>query len=311
MEDEQQITLANEPAEVDRTASEPELVAVSSPAVPSLNTGERKEVVKRSRMSAVVVHETIREEGERELRRSPAALALSGLGAGLSMGFSLVTQGLIHACLPPNAPWAPLLENFGYCVGFLIVVLGRQQLFTENTLTAILPLLAHFNRRMILRVARLWAIVLLANLCGALIFAWVISHTEIFTPAIQHAFAQVSMHSLRGGFGLVVLRGIFAGWLIALMVWLLPNSGNTRLHVIILITYVVALGGFAHIIAGSVDVLYLVNKGIISWLTYLGGFMIPTLIGNILGGVSLVAVLNFAQVASEKLGNGYGGVKTP
>ncbi|GCE06778.1 formate/nitrite transporter family protein [Dictyobacter aurantiacus] len=309
MEDEQQIALAKEPAEVDRMASEPELVAVSSPVVPSLNTGERKEVVKRSRMSAVVVHETIREEGERELRRSPAALALSGLGAGLSMGFSLVTQGLIHACLPPNAPWGPLLENLGYCVGFLIVVLGRQQLFTENTLTAILPLLAHFNRHMILRVARLWAIVLLANLCGALIFAWVISHTEIFTPPIQHAFAQVSMHSLRGGFGLVVLRGIFAGWLIALMVWLLPNSGDTRLHVIIMITYVVALGGFAHIIAGSVDVLYLVNKGIISWLTYLGGFMLPTLIGNILGGVSLVAVLNFAQVASEKLGNGYGGVK--
>jgi formate/nitrite transporter FocA (FNT family) len=74
------------------------------------------------------------------------------------------------------------------------------------------------------------------------------------------------------------------------------------LHIIIIITYLVALGGFAHIIAGSVDVLYLVNIGAISWFTYLAGFMLPTLIGNIIGGVSLVAALNFAQVASEKLG---------
>jgi formate/nitrite transporter FocA (FNT family) len=88
------------------------------------------------------------------------------------------------------------------------------------------------------------------------------------------------------------------------MVWLLPASEGTRFHIIILITYLVALGGFAHIIAGSVDVLYLVNIGAISWLTYWIGFMLPTLIGNILGGVTLVAVLNFAQVAAEKIGDG-------
>ena len=103
MEDEQRISQINEQVEVDTTASEPELVAVSSPVVPSLNTSEWKEGVKRSRLSAAVVHETIREEGERELKRSLAALALSGLGAGLSMGFSLVIQGLIHAYLPHNA----------------------------------------------------------------------------------------------------------------------------------------------------------------------------------------------------------------
>lgn len=83
------------------------------------------------------------------------------------------------------------------------------------------------------------------------------------------------------------------------MVWLLPASQGTRLHIIILITYLVALGGFTHIIAGSVDVFYLVNTGTVSWLTYFIGFMLPTLIGNIIGGVSLVAALNFAQVTSE------------
>ena len=183
------------------------------------------------------------------------------------------------------------------------MVLGRQQLFTENTLTAILPLLTHPNWRTLWLVIRLWVIVFLANLVGTLIFAFVVAHTSLFPPAIQRSFAEVSQHSLRGGFGLTILRGIFAGWLIALMVWLLPAAQGTRLHIIIILTYLVALGGFAHIIAGSVDVLYLVNRGVVSWGTYFIGFMLPTLIGNIIGGTSLVAALNFAQVAGEVSGN--------
>ncbi|QBD77101.1 formate/nitrite transporter family protein [Ktedonosporobacter rubrisoli] len=286
----------------ERFKETPEPNLATSNVVPPLNLGERKEVIRRKSISAIVIHEAIRENGERELRRSPIALAVSGLGAGLSMGFSLVTQGLLHTYLPAHALWTPLLDNLGYSVGFLIVILGRKQLFTENTLTAILPLLANFNRQTLWKVARLWLVVLIANLVGALIFAWAISHTNLFQPELQRSFAEISHHSLRGDFGLTVLRGIFAGWLIALMVWLLPAVGDTKFHVIILITYIVSLGGFAHIIAGSVDVLYLVNIGAISWLTYLVGFMLPTLIGNILGGVSLVAALNFAQVATEKIG---------
>ncbi len=277
--------------------------ASSSDKVPDLNNVERKEVEERTSISAVVVHEAIREEGERELQRTPYALAWSGLAAGLSMGFSLIAQGLIHAYLPP-AVWNPLVDNLGYSVGFLIVVLGRQQLFTENTLTAMLPLFAHPDLATFLRVARLWTIVLVANLLGALIFALILAHTDLFSPEIQRSFAEVSHHSLRGGFGLTILRGIFAGWLIALMVWLLPASQGTKPHIIIVITYLVALGGFAHIIAGSIDVLYLVNTGAVSWLTYLVGFLLPTLIGNIIGGTSLVAALNFAQVVTEAVGEG-------
>ncbi|MBV9690384.1 MAG: formate/nitrite transporter family protein [Ktedonobacteraceae bacterium] len=271
----------------------------NSNLVPQLNTTQKKEVEKSTRISALVLHETVREEGERELRRTPIALAWSGVAAGLSMGFSLVTQGLLHTFLP-TASWSPLIDNLGYSVGFLIVVLGRQQLFTENTLTAMLPVLAHPNVPTFLRMLRLWVIVLAANLLGAFLFATVIAHTALFSPAIQQAFAEISHHSLQGGFALTVLRGIFAGWLIALMVWLLPASQGTKLHIIILLTYVVSLGGFAHIIAGSVDVLYLASTGAISWLTYFVGFMLPTLIGNIIGGTSLVAALNFAQVASDE-----------
>ncbi len=286
-----------------QAAPEPELniTAETSEIVPELNQMERREVAKRTSISAVVVHEAIREEGERELHRPPWALAISALAAGLSMGFSLMSEGLLHAYLP-TAIWTPLLTNFGYCIGFLIVVLGRQQLFTENTLTVILPLLAHPNLRTLWRISRLWAIVLLANLAGAFIFAAIIAHASLFPPAVNASIMEIARHGLRGDFNSTLLRGIFAGWLIALMVWLLPGAGNSRPLIIIIITYIVALGGFAHIIVGSVEVFYLLNIGSATWSAYFLGFMLPTLIGNIIGGVSLVAALNFAQVAAETLG---------
>ena len=279
------------PAEANAPNSTPDLI-------PDLTETEREQVERRTTISAIVVHEAIREEGERELRRPASALAWSGLAAGLSMGFSLVGQGLLRAYLP-DVSWRPLIANFGYSLGFLIVVLGRQQLFTENTLTAILPLLAHPNRHTIWRVIRLWLIVLVANIVGALAFAMLVAHTAIFKPEIQAAFTAIGKAALDGSFSTILLKAIFAGWLIALMVWLLPAAETARVHIIIILTYIVGLGAFAHIIAGSVEVLYLVSAGSLSWQGYLGEFFAPTLLGNIIGGVSLVAALNYAQVAAE------------
>src|SRR5215207_8851999 len=101
---------------------------------------EHREAEERSAPSGKVVYKAILKEGEGELARSSSALFWSGLAAGLSMGLSMIAEGLLHAHLP-DAPWRPLVAKFGYSVGFLIVILGRQQLFTENTLTPVLPLL--------------------------------------------------------------------------------------------------------------------------------------------------------------------------
>lgn len=263
-----------------------------------LSDSEQKEIKERGRAKAVVIHEVIRLEGEQELRRPMWALAWSGLAAGLSMGFSLVAEGLIHASLP-DQPWRSLISNLGYTVGFLIVVLGRQQLFTENTLTVILPLLNQRNGKTLMRVLRLWTIVLVTNLIGALIFAWVISNTEIFTSEVRQAFTEISLQAIEGKFSVILGRGIFAGWLIALMVWLLPAAESSQIAIIIILTYLVGIAGLAHIIAGSVEVLYIVTTGAITWGEYFGRFMIPALLGNIIGGVSLVAALNYGQVAPQ------------
>lgn len=167
-----------------------------------------------------MIHEAIRRDGEKELARSSSALAWSGFAAGLSMGFSLVAEGLLRSRLP-DAPWRPLITKFGYPLGFVIVILGKQQLFTENTLTAILPLMSARDGKTLLNVLRLWVVVLVANLAGAHLFAWVLGNTDVFKPEVRHAFAELAAEATAVGFGTAVLRGIFAGWLIALIVWLL------------------------------------------------------------------------------------------
>jgi formate/nitrite transporter FocA (FNT family) len=265
----------------------------------ALSRGEERDVDELSPPRAAVVFETVRREGQTELERAVFSLFASGLAAGLSMGMSLAGVGLISALLP-DARWTPLATSAGYTLGFMIVVLGRQQLFTENTLTAVLPLLNNLDKLVTLRrVAKVWAVVLFANLLGAAIFAYAAAHTPIFSPAVRAAFEHVGREAAAPAFWTIVVRGIVAGWLIALMVWLLPAADAMRLFVILIITYIVGLGSFSHIIAGSVEVLYVVATGGISWLQYLGGYLLPVFIGNVIGGVSLVAVLNYGQVVSD------------
>ena len=264
---------------------------------PELSEQERKQVERRSAPRTEVVYEAIREEGEGELRRSPSALAWDGLAAGLSMGFSFVAEGLLRSHLP-DAEWRPLVSKLGYSVGFLIIVLGRHQLFTENTLTAVLPFLQRKDSATLARMLRLWAVVLTANMAGAFVFAFTISQTEIFEPNVRAAFAEIGREAMKNWWALTLLKGIFAGWLIAMMVWMLPASESARFFVVIVMTYLVALGGFAHIIAGAVEVFYAVLTGAARWGDYFR-WALPTLAGNIIGGTTLVAALGHAQVAGE------------
>jgi formate/nitrite transporter FocA (FNT family) len=266
-------------------------------AAPQLTEKQQQEAEDRTSVSAVVVHEAIRHDGEEELSRSTSALAWSGLTAGMSMGFSFVGQALFRAHLPDD-PWRPLLVSLGYPLGFLIVIIGRQQLFTENTLTAIIPLLARRDGRTLIQVLRLWAVVLAANLVGAHLFAWVVGNTPMFSRDVQHAMLQLAIKAASVSFGAAILRGIFAGWLIAMVVWMLAAVDTGRVAVIVIITYVVGLAELTHIIAGSVEVLFLPMVGVRSWISVVSGYLLPTLLGNIIGGVSLTAAVNHAQVVA-------------
>jgi len=259
---------------------------------------QTEEIESQSRPSAALIHETIRAEGEQELERHWWAILMSGLAAGLSMGLSLVVQGKLHATISDEAT-RQLVAPLGYTVGFLVVVLGRQQLFTENTLTPILPLLHHRDIRTLVQVAKLWSLVLASNIAGTWAIGFFLAHTNIFEPKVTDAFLELGRHTVQGPFPATFVRAVFAGWLIALMMWLLPATKGSRAHIIVVMTYVVALGEFAHIIAGSVECAFLVQRGEASLGQYVHDFFVPTLLGNIVGGTTLVALLNYGQVAAE------------
>jgi formate/nitrite transporter FocA (FNT family) len=183
-----------------------------------------------------------------------------------------------------------------------VVILGRQQLFTENTLTPVLPVLQNKEAKTLRNMLRLWGVVLLANLLGALAFALVAAKTPAFNERVHAAFMAIGHEAIRNGFGTALLRGIFAGWLIALIVWLLPYAESSHFFVIVVITWLVGAGQLTHVIAGAIEVFTIGWAGEKSWVTIFLGFLVPTLIGNIIGGVTLVAALNHAQVVAGEQG---------
>jgi formate/nitrite transporter FocA (FNT family) len=259
---------------------------------------EKDEAAEHSAPPAAVIHEVVRRDGEAELARGGWAVFLSGLTAGLSMGFSFLGLALIQSGLP-DAPYRRLLDSFGYPVGFVIVVLGRQQLFTESTLTAVLPLFVRRDRATFISLLRFWGVVLGANILGTAMFAGLLVTPGLFPVALRDALGEIARQSLGDSFWPTLIKAIYSGWLIALMVWLLPSAKSARLFVILLVTYVVALGRFSHVIAGSVEAFFAVFDGDASVVQYLAAFLAPTILGNTLGGVGLVALLNHAPLAPE------------
>lgn len=270
----------------------------SREAAAALEPNERVKAREEESLNARITHEVIRIEGEKELERTSSALWWAALAGGLSMGFSLVAEGLLRAHLP-DAPWRPLVTKLGYPVGFIIITLASHQLFTENTITPIVPLLRKKTLAMLRNVARLWAVVFVGNIVGVIIFAWMLGRTELFEPNVKRAFEDIGSEAIKATFLVTLLRGVLAGWLIALMVWMLPAASSSKVAVVGIMTYIVGLAGLAHIVAGSADVLVLVSNGVIGWAAYFISFMFPALLGNTAGGLLFVAALNHAQVATD------------
>jgi formate/nitrite transporter FocA (FNT family) len=150
------------------------------------------DVVERQASPPVpVIYETVRRHGEEEMARPVFSLWWSGVAAGLSISFSLLAQAILERHLP-EAPWRILVSSLGYSVGFLMVVLGRQQLFTENTITAVLPVMANFTAANFGRMMRMWAIVLAANLTGTLLAALFCSLTPVISPEVREGMLSIS-----------------------------------------------------------------------------------------------------------------------
>ena len=249
-------------------------------------------------MRTPVIYDVVRKRGEEEMARPAVSLWWSGVAAGLSISFSLLAQGILELYLPLS-PWRTLVSSLGYAVGFLMVILGRQQLFTENTITAVLPVMAEFNGRSLARIGRLWAIVWIANTAGTLFAALFCTFTPVIAPDLRLAMLEVSSQLMHNAWLPMFFKAISAGFLVAAMVWLMPNAEGARFWVITLFAYLIAAGGFAHIVAGSVEAFMLVANGQLGVGAMIVSFTLPVLLGNIVGGTVLFALLSYAQVMKE------------
>ncbi|WP_238085339.1 MULTISPECIES: formate/nitrite transporter family protein [Pseudescherichia] len=247
---------------------------------------------------AMAIHEHIRQDGEKEMERDAMALLWSAIAAGLSMGASLLVKGIFHVKLD-GIPGSYVLESFGYTFGFIIVIMARQQLFTENTVTAVLPVMQNPTWKNGGLLLRLWSVVLLGNLIGTAIAAWAFEYMPIFDEATRDAFVEIGMEVMKNTPAEMFANAIISGWLVATMVWMFPAAGSAKIVVIILMTWVIALADTTHIVVGAVEIFYLVFNGTIPWTDFLWPFAIPTLAGNICGGTFIFALLSHAQIRND------------
>ena len=246
------------------------------------------------RLTAPEIFHAAIENARGELRRSTRKLAFSGLAGGITMGLTPLGVASLQSLLGPGSR-QHLIASLMYPVGFIAVIIGRAQLFTENTLYPVILVLD--ERRYVLRTLRLWAVVFASNVVGAFLFSLLATKSSALRPDILTELIHTGVVALSGSGSHLFWSGVIGGWLIALVAWTVTASHWTigLLAMIFLLTFVVGVGGFAHCIAGSGEILSAVMGGSASASSYFHWLLCATL-GNICGGVIIVSLLNYGQV---------------
>ncbi|MBB4617180.1 formate/nitrite transporter family protein [Sphingomonas abaci] len=259
---------------------------------------ERQEADERSAPSARVVYGAVIEQGEDELERPSSSLFWAAFAAGLMIMASLWVSGALRHYLP-DAPWADAVVHLGYPFGFLIVILGRLQLFTEHTAVAVLPVLRKPSRRGLGALGRLWGIVLIGNMLGAAAAAGLAVHGHVQSMETLEAMVAVSRTLLERSPLETLMQAIPAGLLIASIAWIRSATEGSGFWIVFAVTYAISISGFAHVIAGATEAFLLLWHGdaSVGWVAF--GFIGPALLGNIIGGTGLFALLAHAQVKEE------------
>lgn len=269
---------------------------------PNLSEEEEAKVREHRELSPVAIYSVIRAEGVEELDRPSSSLWWSGIAAGLGISTSVLAEGILSATFEGHA-YVTAIENLGYTLGFVLVILARLQLFTENTITPILPILHRPSRAKFAALARLWGIVFFANMVGTFVTGAITIYGNIVQEEHLAAMLEISRHFAEKTPWESFVQGIPAGFFVAAVVWMLPSSEGFEIFTIMLFTYLIAMGDFSHVVAGSTEVWMLVLNNELGLVAGIFGLLLPALAGNILGGTGLFALLAYGQVR-EELGEG-------
>ena len=239
------------------------------------------------------------EAGLKEHNRSGIGLFLSSISAGLEVGFSILLIGVMYTLFKNEVSSSKLylMMAMVYPIGYVFVIIGRSELFTEHTTLATIPVLngnATFKSLIIL-----WATIYFGNLIGGYLFGIIILQFNSGSKLISLEFFNfVSTKMLEYSAGKIFISSIIAGWLMGTLSWLLSSAEDTlsRVVMIFLVTFIISIAGLHHCIVGSIEVfMAVVSKADkITWADFFTFQGIATL-GNIIGGVVIVALLKFAH----------------
>ncbi|MDT7827378.1 formate/nitrite transporter family protein [Pricia sp. S334] len=235
-------------------------------------------------------------EGEQMFAIKSKAIFLSGVIAGLEIGFSYFMICTFYALLDGHVEQNILFKSFGfvYPIGFILVILGKSALYTEQTSLLALPVLN--GQRSLLEMLRLWGLVISGNVLGGIVFTFFIGilapNFGLFT---SDTMVTVGHHVLDYEAWVLFLSAITAGWLMGLLTWLLNSTETTltRIVIIFMITGVIGFGGFHHSIVGNIEAFgaFWKSASVSGW-DYLK-FLLLALIGNGVGGAIVVGLFKY------------------
>jgi formate/nitrite transporter FocA (FNT family) len=252
-----------------------------------------------TRRTAHEIFEVVVQNARDELGRATSALMFSGFAGGMSMGLTGLGVALALSYLG-DGPIQQFISFAFYPTGFIIIIIARAQLFTENTLYPVVLILDEHKH--VLNTLRLWGAVFVSNVAGAVFFGWLVMKTNALPSNFADALAGLGIHAAEGHFTLIFAKAIIGGWLIALVAWVVAAShwSIAQMAITWLLTFIVGAGHFSHCIASSTEIMAAIMSGHLHFSNYFQ-WLLPATLGNIVGGVSMVSLLNYGQV---RIGSG-------
>ncbi|MAP17637.1 MAG: transporter [Aurantimonas sp.] len=248
------------------------------------------------RFSWEEIHQRLLASADEEIAERTRVLIFSGLTAGFAITLTFLGLATGLAAFPDN----PFLAALLYPIGFLYIVLGRYQLYTENTLSPVKLVLTRLASLPLL--LRLWAIVLASNILGAVVGAFILSEAGIVSGAGGDAAATLLEHSLASGWWSVFFKAFFAGWLVAGLVWLSVAARDTisRVLIIYFVFFTIHATGLYHIISSSCEVFFVYFRSGIDLSAAVWGFLLPVGLGNTMGGVVAFSLVGYVQSDQQR-----------
>ncbi|MCL9812654.1 formate/nitrite transporter family protein [Natranaeroarchaeum aerophilus] len=248
------------------------------------------------RFSADEVYQRIVVAADEEITASGRELFFSGIAAG----FAITITFLLYASVSATTD-SKFVASLLYPLGFLYIIIGGYQLYTENTLPPVTLTLERLAS--IPALFRHWTIVLAGNFAGGTIGAIVLTWGGVFDPAAATEALEISRHAMEVGWWSLFFKAVFAGLIVAGVVWVGFASRDTISRIVI--TYLaflgIPLGGLFHVVVTYTEVLYLIFHGELALLPGVTGIVVPVLLGNTIGGVALVTIVNYFQTSENRL----------